>query len=134
VKLSRQGVTRIRNKLVEEELLRNICIPRLYRWGFEIYAVAHPRFRLEVGWDKRIRSQPKDIMERSFYVLSKADESVGNFMVPKFTEYSEKLENVLAWYHKVKAFEDPPELNRSTELRNFDFAPAVSRLLAPQKE
>jgi len=134
VKLSRQAVTRMRNKYTEEGLLTKICIPRLYRWGFEIYAVAHPRFSMDFGWDKRIKSPLRGVVERSFYTLSKADEAVANFMVSKFTEYSERLENILAWYHKVKAFEGQPEiilfsLDRSTELRTFDYSPAVRELL-----
>ena len=134
VKLSRQAVTRMRNKYTEEGLLAKICIPRLYRWGFEIYAVVHPRFSRDFGWDKRIKSQPRDVAENSFYILSKADESVANFMVSTFTRYSERLENILGWYHKVKAFEERPEiilfsLDRSTELRTFDYFPAVRELL-----
>jgi DNA-binding Lrp family transcriptional regulator len=134
VKLSRQAITRLRNRYTEEELLTKICIPRLYRWGFEIYAVAHPKFSTDIGWDKRIKSQPKEAVERSFYTFSKADESIANFMVSKFSEYSEKLENILAWYHKVKAFEERLEivlfsLDRSTELRTFDYTPAVKQLL-----
>jgi DNA-binding Lrp family transcriptional regulator len=139
VKLSRQAVTRMRNKYIEEGLLTKICIPRLYRWGFEICAVAHPRFSMDLGWDKRIKSQPRDAVESSFYTLSKADEAVANFMVSKFTEYSERLENILAWYHKVKALVEQPEiilfsLDRSTELRNFDYSPAVRELLRTDDE
>jgi len=133
VKLSRQAITRMRSKFEEEELLSKICVPKLYRWGFEIYAVAHPRFSADLGWDKRLRSQPREVVERSFYTLSKADEAVANFMVPKFSEYSEKLENILGWYHKVKAFEEQLEvvlfsLDRSTELRTFDYYPAIKQL------
>lgn len=136
--VSRQAVTRMRNKFRDEGLLAKICVPRLYRWGFEIYAVAHPRFSMDIPWDKRTKSQPKEVVERSFYTLSKADEGVANYMVPKFTEYSEQLENILAWYHRVGAFDEKPEivlfsLDRSTELRAFDFLPAVKNLLLPDK-
>lgn len=134
VKLSRQAVTRMRNRYSEEGLLTRICVPRLYRWGFEICAVAHPKFSMSLDWDKRMKSQPRDVLERSFYTLSKADESVAIYTFSKFTEYSEKLENVLGWYHRVKAFEESPELllfslDRSTELRTFDYAPSVKQLL-----
>lgn len=136
VKLSRQAITRQRNKFAEEELLARICVPKLYRWGFEICAVAHPKFSPDFGWEKRIKSQPKDVVDRSFYTLSKADEAVASFMVSKFSEYSERFENVLGWYHKVKALEEQLEvtlfsLDRSTELRSFDYAPAVKQLLHP---
>ena len=134
VKLSRQAITRIRNKLTDEGLLTKVCIPRLYRWGFEIYAVARPKFSMEYSWDKRMKSQPRDVLDLSFFTLSKADEAVANYMIAKFTEYSEQLESVLAWYHKVRAFDEKPEitlfsLERSTELRIFDFAPALRHLL-----
>ena len=137
VKLSRQAVARMRKKYLEEGLLTRICVPRLYRWGFEIYAVAHTKFSMDFGWDKRLKSQPKDVTERSFYSLSKADEAVANFMISKFAEYSEKYESILGWYHKVKAFEEGPDiilfsLDRSTELRTFDYSPAVKNLLQPK--
>ncbi len=134
VKLSRQAVTRTRNNLIEDGLITRTCIPSLYRWGFEICAVAHPRFTVDMGWERRLKSEPKEVVERSYYTLSKADESVATYMVSKFTDYSEELENMLSWYHRAGALEEPPEmilfsLDRSTELRTFDFAPAVKELL-----
>lgn len=134
VKLSRQAVARMRKKYLDEGMLTRICIPRLYRWGFEICAVANPKFSADFGWEKRLKTQPKDVVDRSFYTLSKADEAVANFMFSRFSEYSERLEGVLGWYHEVKAFEEAPEitlfsLDRSTELRTFDYYPAVKNLL-----
>lgn len=134
VDLSRQAITRIRNKLIDEGYMSTVCIPRLYKWGFEIYAVAHPRFNMEVGWERRLRSQPRQTVDLSFLTLSKPDEAVGNYNLAKFTDYSDHLESVLAWYHKIGAFEEKPEivlfsLERSTELRAFDYAPAVRNLL-----
>jgi DNA-binding Lrp family transcriptional regulator len=136
VKLSRQAVTRIRNKLSEERILTRICIPRLYRWGFEICAVAHPKFDMEVPWEKRLRNQPKEVVEQTFFTLSKADEAVANYMIPKFTQYSEQLERILEWFHKAKVMDEKIEvtlfsLERSTELRAFDFAQTVKHLLTP---
>lgn len=136
VKLSRQAVTRTRNKLQEEGLVIPACIPRLHRWGFEICAVVHSRFNMEVQWEKRLRSQPRAPVEFSYFTLSKADESITNYYIARFGEYSEQLESALAWYHKVKVFEEPPEitlfaLERSNELRTFEYGPAVRRLLLP---
>ena len=135
VKLSRQAVTRVRNKLTEERILTKICIPRLYRWGFEICAVAHPKFNIEVSWEKRLHNSPKQVTEQTFYSLSKADEAVASYMISKFAEYSEQLENILEWYHKAKVFEDKLDvtlfsLERSTELRNFEFSPVVKHLMS----
>lgn len=134
VRVSRQAVTRIRNKLVEEGIITTVCIPRLYKWGFEICAVAHPRFNMEIPWEKRLKIQPRDGIDLSFLTLSKADESVSNYLIAKYTEYSEQLEGLLAWYHKVRAFDEPPEitlfpLERCTELRTFEYGPAVRNLL-----
>lgn len=134
VGLSRQAITRIRNKFIDNGLLRRVCIPLLYKWGFEIMAVAHPRFNMELGWEKRLKSQPRDCVDLSFFSLSKADEAIANYALAKFSEYSEQLESVLAWYHKTKAFDEKPEivlfsLERCTELRTFDYGPAVRYLL-----
>ncbi len=134
VGLSRQAVTRVRNKLLEEEIFVPVCIPRLYKWGFEICAVAHPKFNMEMPWEKRVRSEPKDVMDFSFYTLSKADEAVANYLLAKYSDYSEQLEGLLAWYHKVDAFEDKPDitlfpLERCTELRTFDYGPIVRHLV-----
>lgn len=134
VGLSRQAITRIRNKLLEEGICNPVCLPRLYKWGFEICAVAHPKFNMEISWEKRLKSQPGDTVDLSFYTLSKADEAVANYIIARYSEYSEQLEGVLAWYHKVKAFDEKPEitlfpLERSTELRTFEYGPAVRHLM-----
>lgn len=134
VKLSRQAVTRIRNKLLDSGIITPVCIPRLYRWGFEIYAVAQAKFSMDIPWEKRVRNEPRDVVELSFFTLSKADEGVGNYMISRFQEYSENLESMLAWYHKVKIFDEKPSihvfpLERCTELRNFEFGPAVRHIL-----
>jgi DNA-binding Lrp family transcriptional regulator len=132
--LSRQAVTRIRRKLFDEGYLKRACIPRLYKWGFEIYAVTHSKFNMDMRWDIRLKSQPKDTTALSFFTLSKADESVANYMVSKYQEYAENLESLLGWFHKAKAFDESPRvtvfsLERSAELRSFDFLPAVRSLL-----
>jgi len=134
VGLSRQAVTRIRNKLLEEGKFHPICIPRVYKWGFEICVVAHPKFSMELPWDKRMKSQPRESVELAFFLLSKADEAVGNYVAARYLEYSDQLEGMLAWYHKAKAFDEKPEitlfpLERSTELRTFDYGPAVRNLM-----
>jgi len=138
VGLSRQAVTRIRNKLTDEGVLTKICVPRLYRWGFEICAIAHPLFSMEIPWEKRLRNQPREVAEQAFFTISKADEAVSNYMVAKFSQYSAQLENVLAWYHRMKALNEKTDislfsLERSTELRNFEYTQAVSHLLTPRK-
>lgn len=134
VGLSRQAVTRIRNKLLGDGMYVPVCVPRLYKWGFEICAVAHPRFNMEMPWDKRLRLEPRDALDFSFFTLSKADESVSNYLLAKFSDYSEQLEGLLAWYHKAGAYEETPEitllpLERCTELRTFDYAPIIRTLL-----
>lgn len=134
VGLSRQAVTRIRNKLVDRGIMTTVCIPRLYKWGFEICAVAHPKFNMEMPWDKRLKSQPRETIDLSFFSLSKADEAVANYLVAKFTDYSDQLEGLLAWYHKARALEETLEvilfpLERCTELRTFEYGPAVRQLL-----
>ncbi len=139
VKLSRQAVTRIRNRLKEDGIVTSCCLPRLSKWGFEILAVAHARFNLEYPWDKRLKSQPTEVVDLSFYTLSKADEAVSNYLIAKYSTYSEQLENLLAWYHRAGAFEDKPTLTllpleRSTELRNFNYGPAVRNLLFGSEE
>ncbi len=138
VKLSRQAVTRIRNRLTQDGIVKTCCLPRLSKWGFEILAVAHAHFNLEYPWDKRLKSEPKEAVDLSFYTLSKADEAVSNYCIAKYAAYSDQLENLLAWYHRAGAFEDKPSLTlmpleRSTELRNFDYGPAVRHILeAPE--
>lgn len=134
VGLSRQAVTRIRRKLFEERYLTRVCIPRLYKWGFEIYAITHSKFGMELRWDIRMKGQPKDVAALSFMTLSKADEAVTNHMIATYQEYAEKMEAMLGWFHKMKVFDESPKisvfsLERSTELRSFDFLPAVKNLL-----
>jgi DNA-binding Lrp family transcriptional regulator len=134
VRLSRQAVTRIRRKLFEEGYLTRVCIPRLYKWGFEIYAVSHSRFSMDLRWDIRQKSQPKDTAELSFLTLSKADGAVTNHMISKYQEYAETQESMLGWFHKMKVFDESPQitvfsLERCTEMRSFDFLPAVRNLL-----
>ena len=136
VGVSRQAITRIRNKLTEERIVTPACIPRMYKWGFEISVIAHPRFNMEIPWDKRLKMQPRDSVDLSILTLSKADEAVANYMIAKFSEYTDGLEGMLAWYHKAKAFDEKPEitlfpLERSTELRTYEYGPAVRRLLVP---
>ena len=138
VRLSRQAVTRIRNKFKDEGILTKTCVPRLYRWGFEICAVAHPKFNVEVPWDKRMRSEPKRASEIAFYLLSKADEAVASYMISKYTRYSEQLEDTLESYHKTKLLDEKPDimvfsLERSTELRTFDYSQAVKHILTPDQ-
>jgi DNA-binding Lrp family transcriptional regulator len=134
VKLSRQAVTRIRNKFVEEAIVTKVCIPRLYKWGFEICAIAQVKFNMELSWEKRLKMQPGDVVNRSFLSLSKGDEGVASYLIPNFSGYSEALDNMMAWYHKVNAFDEKPiitlfPLERAVELRNFDYGPAVRNLL-----
>jgi hypothetical protein len=136
VGVSRQAITRIRNKLIEERIFIPACVPRMYKWGFEIAVVAHPRFNMEIPWDKRLKTQPRESSELSIMTMSKPDEAVANYMIAKFVEYSKGLEGTLAWYHRAKAFDEKPEitlfpLERSTELRTFEYGPAVRRLLVP---
>lgn len=134
VGLSRQAVTRIRRKLYDEGYLTKVCVPRLYKWGFEIYVVSHARFNMDLRWDIRLKSQPSETSDLPFFALSKADEAVTNHMASKYQEYTDGLENLLAWFHKMKAFDESPRmtvfsLERCTELRAFDFLPAVRNLL-----
>jgi DNA-binding Lrp family transcriptional regulator len=134
VGLSRQAVTRIRNKLTENGILTLVCVPRLYKWGFEICAVAHPKFNMEVPWEKRLKSQPTEVLALSFMTFSKADEAVANYILAKYTDYSERLDSIMAWYHKVNALDEKPEitlfpLERCTELRTFDYGPIVRHLM-----
>lgn len=134
VKLSRQAVTRIRNRLKGEGIVKSCCLPRLSKWGFEIMAVAHAKFNLEYPWEKRLKMQPRESVDLSFFTLSKADEAVSNYLIAKYSSYSEQLENLLAWYHKVGAFEEKPvitllPLERCMDLRNFDYGPVVRNLL-----
>ncbi len=134
VGLSRQAVTRIRRKLFEERYLTKVCVPRLYKWGFEIYVVTHARFNMDLRWDIRLKSQPSETSDMPFFALSKADESVTNHMVSKYQEYTDGLEDLLAWFHKMNAFDENPRitvfsLERCAELRSFDFLPAVRNLL-----
>jgi DNA-binding Lrp family transcriptional regulator len=134
VKLSRQAVTRIRNKLYGEGYLTRICVPHLYKWGFEIYVIGYSAFNMEMMWDIRLKSEPRELLDMSFFTLDKADEGVVNHMIPKFQEYLDSTENALSWHHQMRVFEEPPSmtpfsLERSTELRTFDFGPALRNLL-----
>lgn len=133
-RLSRQAVTRIRHRLIENGVITPAYLPRLYKWGFEICAIGHAKFNLEVNWDKRLKSQPRDVMDRAFFILSKPDEAVSSYMIPRFQEYAEKLDEILAWYHKARALDERPDillfsLERCVELRTFEYAPAVRFLL-----
>ena len=139
VKLSRQAVTRIRHRLTDDGYFTPICIPNLYKWGFEIMVVGRACYNMDMSWEKRTRSEPRQTFEGSFFSLTKSTESVTNYMVPRFQDYSDNLEPVMAWYHKVRAFRDKPDLNlfsleRCTELRNFDYGPAVRNLLFPKQK
>lgn len=132
--LSRQAVTRIRGKLFGEGYLTRVCIPRLYKWGFEICVVSRTQFSTEMSWDIRLKSEPRESAESSFLTLSKPDEAVVCHIVPSYQEYVERQERVLEWYHKMRVFDEPPHvtvfsLDRSTELRSFDFLPAVKSLM-----
>lgn len=134
VKLSRQAITRIRNRLVEDGFVTRVCIPRLSRWGFEICVIAHAQFNMELSWEMRLKSQPRRVVNASFFTLSKPDEAVAGFLVPGFSEYTEAMESVMAWYHKMDAFDEKPELTvfpleRSVELRTFEYGPAVRNML-----
>ena len=132
--LSRQAVTRIRNKLMEEGFFTPVCIPSLYKWGFELLAVSHARFTMELSWEKRMRSEPREVSDMAVFGLTKSSESVSCFMIPKFQDYAENLNQTLHWYHKMQLFDESPDiqlyvLERSTEIRTFDFGPAVRNLL-----
>ena len=132
--LSRQAVTRIRHKLEDEDYYTPVCVPRLYKWGFEIYAVVHAQFTLDFGWSKRMQLQPKDTTDLSFLTLSKADEGVGNYMISSFQEYVSSIDPLLAWYHKSRALDENPEitlfsLEQCIELKTFEFGPALKHVL-----
>ncbi|MDQ1372507.1 MAG: hypothetical protein QG582_1425, partial [Candidatus Thermoplasmatota archaeon] len=97
--------------------------------------VSHAKFSMDLRWDIRIKSQPSETSDLPFFSLSKADEAVTNHMVSRYQEYTNGLENLLAWFHKMKAFDESPRitvfsLERSTELRSFDFLPALRHLLS----
>lgn len=132
--ISRQSVTRIRGKLEEEEYFRHVCVPRLYRWGFEIYSVIHVFFSSDFAYGDRVEREPREPIEYSFFSLIKANEAVANHMISTFQDYSRGLDEGLAWYHKHKAFEADPvitmlSLEHCIELRTHDFAPALRHLL-----
>jgi DNA-binding Lrp family transcriptional regulator len=134
VGLSRQAVTRIRHRLEENELYTRVCIPRVYKWGFEIYAVGRSQFSMDITWEKRIKGQPALLSEMAFMTFSKANESVSSFMVATFQDYADNAETLLAWYHKGGVFDEEPRitmlsLERCIELKNFDFVPALRHVL-----
>lgn len=133
--LSRQAVTRLRHKLEDGGYYTPVCVPRLYKWGFEIYAVVHARFSLDYGWSRRMAQQPRDTTDLSFFTLSKADEGVGNYMISTFQEYVSSIDPILSWYHKTRALEENPEislfsLEQCIELKTFEFGSALRHVLA----
>jgi hypothetical protein len=132
--LSRQTVTRIRHKLQEEKYYTPICVPRLYRWGFEIFSVVHVRFTADFAWSEKFEQQPTEPTEYSFFSLMKPDEAIANHMLSTFHDYTSGLEAGLAWYHKERAFESKPEmtlmsLEHCVEMKTFEFGPALRHLL-----
>ncbi len=132
-KLSRQAVTRIRHKLAENEYYTTVCVPRLYKWGFEIYAVVRAQFKLDFGWSRRPLQQPEEATELSFYTLSKADEGVGNYMFSSFQEYVSTVNPLMAFYHRNGVFDGDPEivlfpLEQCVELRTFEFGPSLRHI------
>ncbi|MCJ7489216.1 MAG: hypothetical protein MUO87_03595, partial [Thermoplasmata archaeon] len=55
---------------------------------------------------------------------------VGNYMISSFQDYVTRVDPLLAWYHKVGAFDDDPEitlfpLEQCIELKTFEFGPAL---------
>ena len=134
VGLSRQAVTRIRHKLQEEEYYTFICVPRLYRWGFEIFTTIHVRFAADFAWSDRYDEQPSEPIDYSFFSLLKPDEAVASHMISTFHDYTRGLEDSLAWYHKEKAFDGEPDitlmsLEHCVEIKTFEFGPALRNLL-----
>lgn len=132
--LSRQAVTRIRHKLQDEEYYKFVCIPRLYRWGFEIFSTVHIRFSADFAWSDKYALQPKEPIDYSFYSLMKPDEAVANHMISTFHDYTHGLEAGLAWYHRERAFEREPDialmsLEHCVEIKTFEFGPALRNLL-----
>lgn len=134
VGLSRQAVTRIRHKLQDENYYTFICVPRLYRWGFEIFSSVHVRFASDFAWSSRYNKQPTEPIDYSFFTLQKADEAIANHMIATFKEYTLGMETGLAWYHREKAFEKEPDvtlmsLEHCVEIKTFEFASALRNLL-----
>ncbi|UCE91794.1 MAG: winged helix-turn-helix transcriptional regulator [Methanobacteriota archaeon] len=134
VGISRQSVTRIRNKLDEEGYFRLVCVPRLYRWGFEIFSVVRVFFSSDFAYSDRADSQPKEPVMYSFFSLIKAEEAIANHMIWSFHDYTKGLDAGLAWYHRENAFEENPmitllSLEHCLELRTHDFAPALRHVL-----
>ena len=134
VGLSRQTVTRIRHKLLEEEYCTFSCIPRLYRWGFEIFSTVHVRFAADFVWSDKFDAQPSEPVDYSFYSLLKPDEAVASHMISTFQDFTEGVEAGLAWYHKEKAFDQEPDitlmsLEHCVELKTFEFVPALRSVL-----
>ncbi|MDH3365114.1 MAG: hypothetical protein OEM29_03810 [Thermoplasmata archaeon] len=134
VGLSRQAVTRIRHKLLEQEYYTPICVPRLYRWGFEIYSVAHLHFNMDFALSEKYEQQPREYVDFSFFSLMKPDEAIANHMISTFQDYAHGLEAGLTWYHRERAFEKEPDmtlmsLEHCVEIKTFEFAPALRNLL-----
>ena len=132
--VSRQSVTRIRRKMEEEGYLTLVCVPRLYRWGFEIYSAIHAHFSSDFAYSDLMDKQPQGPLGYSFFSLFKADEAVVNYMTANFQDYSRDLDEAMAWYHERKAFEKEPAitmlpLEHCIELKTHDFAPALRNLL-----
>ncbi|UCE80966.1 MAG: winged helix-turn-helix transcriptional regulator [Methanobacteriota archaeon] len=135
VNLSRQAVTRIRRKLQDEEYYTLTCVPRLYRWGFEMFSAIHARFSADFVWSDVFNLQPKESVDYSFYYLTKPGEAVANHMISTYHDYTHGLESSLAWYHKNKAFESDPDitlmaLEHCVEMKTFEFGPRLRNLLA----
>ena len=134
VGMSRQSVTRIQNKLSEEGYYSHVCVPRLYRWGFEIFSVVRVLFSSDFAYSDRVEMQPKEPVTYSFFSLVKAEEAVANHLIASFQDFTKGLDTGLAWYHRENAFEADPaitllSLEHSIELRTHDFAPALRNVL-----
>ncbi len=132
--ISRQAINRIRQKLREEEYYTPVCVPRLYRWGFEIFSVVHVRFTADFAWSDKFNQQPTEPSDYSFFSLMKPSEAIANHMISTFHDYTHGLDAGLAWYHKEKAFESEPELTlmsleHCVEMKTFEFGPALRHVL-----
>ena len=133
-KISRQAVTKIRNRLFDDGVLSMACLPHFHNWGFEIYFVAHPKFKMWLSWDARIKEEPVEVTSLSFFSLSKADEAIGNYVAPYFKFYTDRSAELADWFHSRGLFDENMEtllfpLERSEYLRNFTYGPAIRSLL-----
>lgn len=135
VKVSRQSVTKMRHRFVEDGLMTPIWVPRFHRWGFEILVAVYARFSSELPWERINEDvEPREALHLSFFTLAKGDEAVGMYVHPTFQAYAELSEKVLTLFERLEVFDSKPEVNlfaldRAVELRWFDFAPAVRHLL-----